>query len=67
MSKTKVGACYREDCININREESTCNLPEITIGIHPQSRKETCMQFALDFEYALGGRTGLKRGGNGGQ
>jgi len=48
---TKVGACEVDECVNNNREERTCMLPEITIGLHPQSRKSGCMQFESDFEY----------------
>lgn len=48
---TEVGTCDLEECIHNNREEHTCTLPEITIGLHPQSRKFGCMQFESDFEY----------------
>lgn len=51
LLKTKVGACYQDDCVNNHREEHICKLPEITIGTHPISRGTGCMQYALDYDY----------------
>ena len=54
LLRTKVGACDQEDCVNNNREGHACMLSEITIGLHPHSRKMGCMQYECDNEYLKG-------------